>query len=109
MSLITTARAMDDQRFIWRVMAAMLIKAREEFAKAANTNPWNFAVHVLKNPMTEERTMFALVAVDQAVSNAVVVNGDSAVNTEAVTDADIQRVVNAEWATVAKKYPNAPA
>lgn len=109
MALIDTARAMDDQRFTWRVMAAMLVKAKEEFTKTANTNPWNFAVHVLKNPMTEERTMFALVAIDATVSAAVAVSSADTVSTEGVEDGDIQRVVNAEWNTVAKKYTTAPA
>ena len=105
MALIDTARAMDDQRFRWRVMAALLMKAREEYAKtptAATQANWNMANHVLLNPMSEDPTMFALVAIDSAVSEAVTVDADDTVDTSKVPDTDIIRVVNAMWAPVAK-------
>lgn len=111
MALIDTARAMDDQRFRWRVMAAILVKAKIEFAKTPGSPPsnvWNFAAHMLAQPMSDERTMFAMVATDPAVSEAVVVSETSTVDTEAVLDADIQRAVNDSWATVARKYPTPP-
>lgn len=107
MALIETARAMDDARFVWRVKAAMLIKAKEEFAKTPTTatkQAFDLAVLVLKSPMMDERTMVALVAVDPAVSELVAIADGDVVSTDAVPDADIQRVVNAEWPNVARKY-----
>lgn len=103
MNLLHTARAMDSQNFTWRVMAAMIEKAREEFLKTAGTPSHKFATWVLLNPMTEEKTMFAVVAIDDTVAADVVVENNG-VNTEAVTDEDILRVVSAEWGNVARKY-----
>lgn len=104
MALIDTARAMDDQRFVWRVKAAMLVKAKTEYSKTQTTDSWKFADTVLRSPMMDEPTVVALVATDPVVSEAVTVTGTDTVNTEAVQDADIQRVVDNTWAAVAKKY-----
>lgn len=102
MSLITTARALDDVRFLWRVRAAMLQTALTKYT-SLDVDDKAFAAHVLDNPMEPNRTMEALVAVKDAVSAAVIADDMNSVNTEAVTDAAILAAVAQYWGSVAKR------
>lgn len=108
MKLISTARAMDDQHFKWRVQAACIIKAGT-FATMPVGPERNFALTVLLNPQMMEMSMVAFVAMDEAVANAMVVDADNeTVETDTVLDTDIVRVVNARWTLVSNKYPTDP-
>lgn len=108
MTLLSIARAMDDANFRWRIQAAMLKKAKAEFPKPAGTPEWNFAVFILSNPQISEPSMFAMVAIDDKVAAAVQVDDNGTVDTSAVTDDDISRVVDEAWPTVSKKYAASP-
>lgn len=103
-NLINTARALDDQRFIWRVRAAMLEAASYHIRAGAteDTSVGMYARHILANPMGEDRRMEALCATDDAVAAAVTVDEWSTVNTEGVTDAQIEAAVAANWELAAK-------
>lgn len=103
-NLINTARALDDQRFLWRVRAAMLEAATYHVRAGAteDTPIGMYARHVLANPMAEDRRMEALCATDDAVAAAVTVDEWSTVNTEAVTDAQIEAAVAANWEVAAQ-------
>jgi len=103
MSLIATARAIDDARFVWRVKAALLSTAATKVTEAEGPEQW-FAEHVLDNPMAENKTAIALVAVNSAIASTVVVDAFNTVNTEGVTDADILYVVATEWTKLATRH-----
>jgi hypothetical protein len=108
MKLISTARALDDQHFKWRVQAACIIKAGT-FATMPVGPDRNFALTILLNPQLMEMSMIAFVAMDDVVANAMVVGADNeTVETDTVLDSDITRVVNAKWSLVANKYPTDP-
>lgn len=106
MNLLSTARALDDQRFQWRVMAACVSHAAGFGTMVGATK--NYAVSVMLNPQTVDPSMLALVALDGDVSDAILVQEDGAVDTGPVADTDIMRVVAARWALVANKYPLDP-
>lgn len=103
MSLITTARALDDARFRWRVNAAALIAAAEKLDDADGVDQW-YAEHVIDHPMEDQPTLVALVAANPAISSMVTVDSFNTVNTEAVPDTDIQYVVNTVWNQAALRY-----
>jgi copper(I)-binding protein len=109
MNLISTARALDDQHFRWRVQAAALEKAA---AFAAMTTPGtqrNYAFYTLLNPQAVDPSLLALVAIDDVVAGAIEVSADGGtVDTRKVPDAEIVRAVNAAWPLVAVKYPRDP-
>lgn len=102
MSLIATARALDDQRFLWRVRAATLNLAVTKYS-SANANDKALAQEILDNPMQQNKTIEALVANNPAVSGAVVIDETSTVNSEAVTDAQITAAVAQYWPAVATR------
>ena len=102
MSLIATARALDDQRFLWRVRAATLNLAVTKY-NSADANDKGLAQEVLDQPMQQNRTLEALVANNVAVSAAVVTDLNNTVNTEAVTDAQINTAVAQYWPAVAAR------
>lgn len=106
MKLINTARALDDQNFRWRVAAAQLNTAAAKVG--ATGNDYNFAIRTLMDPQKVDPSMLGFVSVDSAVSDAVVVNAEGTVSTDAVLDSDILRVVQARWSAVATKYPTNP-
>lgn len=106
MTLLSTARALDDRNFVWRVGAACM-KHAANFANMTG-NDKNYAIAVLMRPQTVESSMLAFVAIDPAVSSAVVADEDGSVDTSAVSDDDISRVVSARWSLVATKYPTNP-
>lgn len=97
------SRAVNDQRFQWRVGAAMILQAQVEYS---STDPQRkaFALFVISNPNSVDMSMLALVASDAAVVAAVTLTDEIVPDTEAVEDADIRRVVAAMWGPVSKKY-----
>lgn len=103
MSLIATARALDDKRFQWRVNAAVLQTATTKINEPDGVEQW-YAEHVLDNPMADNRTMAAIVACNLAIAQAVTVDSFNTVNTEAVLDSDILYVVGESWDTVAARW-----
>lgn len=108
MSLIATARALDDQRFLWRVRAATLNLAVTKYSSAV-ANDKAFAQEILDNPMQQSRTIEALVANNNAVSDAIVIDANSTVNSEGVTDAQINAAVAMYWGAVATRRAEARA
>lgn len=102
MSLIGTARALDDARFTWRVRAAMLSIAVIRYT-SEDTDERGLAQEVLDFPMQAQRTMEALVANDAAVSAGVVIDSFNGVNTEDVSDEEILAAVAQYWPAVAHR------
>lgn len=103
MSLISTARALDDQRFLWRVNAAALVTAADKVDDADGVDQW-FAEYVVDHPMQDQPTIAGLVASNVAIAANVAVDAYNTVNTEAVTDSDILYVVGQVWHTAALRY-----
>ena len=103
MSLISTARALDDDRFLWRVRAAALNVAITKFGGADGIEK-NFAQYIIDNPMTPLKTLEAIVANNTAVSAAVTVDQYNTVNTEAVTDSIIISGVQNVWNAAATRF-----
>jgi hypothetical protein len=102
MSLISTARALDDARFLWRVRAAMLNTAVTKYT-STNANEKALAEAILDDPMMPNRSMEALVATNNSVSAAVIIDDMNTVDTEAVTDAMIMTAVSNYWTAVANR------
>lgn len=101
--LLKFARARDDQDFVWRVTAALTVKAQymaevpgDSSAQALAMRDW-----VLENPMTPVEMMTAFAAtMPEVAANVTIIDG--AVDTSAVKDTDITYIVGAKWDTVAK-------
>jgi hypothetical protein len=102
MSLIGTARALDDDRFLWRVRAAALNAAVSKYS-STDANDKGFAQEILDSPMKQNATLEALVANNAAVSAAVVIDEANTVNTEGVTDTQITNAVTMYWPAVAAR------
>jgi hypothetical protein len=102
MSLIATARALEDQRFLWRVRAATLELAITKY-QSTTANDKALAQEILDMPMLQNRTMEALVACQDTISAAITVDANNTVNTEAVTDAMITSAVATYWTPVANR------
>lgn len=107
MTLLSTQRALDDQYFKWRVMGASLIQA-SGFNSMTVAQGKYYALSTILNPQMVDMTMVAFVAMDPVVSAAIVATEEGAVDTSAVPDAEIQRVVNARWGLVGNKYKTDP-
>ena len=103
MSLIATARAIDDPRFRWRVNAAALVTATTKVNDPDGPEQW-FAEYVLDNPMVPNATLLGLVAANQVIAATVTVDAFNTVNTEDVPDSDILYVVGEQWAKVATRH-----
>jgi hypothetical protein len=103
MTLLSTTRALDDQNFKWKVMGASLVQAAG-FNSMTVAQGKYYALTTILYPQTVDMTMVAFVAMDPAVAAAIVTSETGSVDTSAVTDADIQRVVTARWALVGNKY-----
>ena len=103
MSLIATARAVDDARFIWRVNAALLraasIRKDSELAEEVM-----YAEYILRNPMVTVPALVSLAAVDPAVGEAVTVDAQNTVNTEGVKDETLMYVAEFNFARLAKDH-----
>lgn len=102
MPLISTARALNDERFLWRVRAAALALSVSKY-DSQNANEKALAQYVLDNPMVAIPTLEALVANHGAVNAAVTVSSENTVSTEAVTDAMITTAVGIYWLPVANR------
>lgn len=109
--LIKYARSRDDQDFVWRVAAAVLLEARYKFdaqpamsAEAVQLVEW-----ALDNPLTAPPLMVAFVASDPAVAAGVTID-NGAIDTSEASDAAIKYAVGASWETVARRMflPKAP-
>jgi len=99
-NLLKYARAKDDQNFIWRIAAAMMVHAQEIEHWDLPANQRAFVTWVFANPMVAHQTMVNHVATNTSIAaNVVVENG--AVSTDSVPDDDIQYVVNQAWDAVA--------
>jgi hypothetical protein len=104
MSLIATARALEDQVFLWRVRAATLSLAVAKYSSStASVNEKALAMTVLDYPMQQNRTLEALVAYHAPITAAVTVDPNNTVSTEAVTDAMIIDAVAAYWPAVSTR------
>lgn len=103
MSLLNTARALDDARFVWRVKAAALTIAADKISSAGGAGQ-AFASFILAAPMAENVTMNALVAASAPVAASVTVDEFNTVSTEAVSDEDILAAVGANWDTLAAQW-----
>lgn len=103
MSLIATARALDDARFLWRVNAAAFQTAQEKVTLPDGASQW-YAEYVLDHPMEANKTMAALVATNAAIAATVTVDAFNTVNTEDVTDSDILYVVATVWDLAASRW-----
>lgn len=102
--LLKYARARDDQDFVWRVAAAVLLEARYKYE--ANP-PMSLEAHKLMDwaldaPLQAPPLMVAFVAADAAVAEGVVVD-NGAVITSGASDAAIKAAVGASWETVARQ------
>lgn len=102
MSLLGTARALDDARFLWRVRAAMLSIAVTKYG-SENTDEKSLAQEILDSPMQQNRTMEALVANDLSVGANIETDDMNTVNTESVTDDEILTATLAYWPAVATR------
>ncbi|WVX87872.1 hypothetical protein SEA_BERRIE_21 [Arthrobacter phage Berrie] len=102
--LIKYARARDDQDFVWRVAAAMLLDARYKFdanpvmsAEAHKLMDWT-----LENPLSAPPLMVAFVATDPAVAAGVTIE-NGAIDTSGASDAAIRAAVGFSWESVARR------
>ncbi|UIW13437.1 hypothetical protein SEA_AMYEV_21 [Arthrobacter phage Amyev] len=101
--LIKYARARDDQDFVWRVAAAVLLEARYKFdanptmsLEARKLMDW-----ALDSPLTAPPLMVAFVASDPNVAAGVTVE-NGAIDTSGASDAAIKAAVGYAWDTVAR-------
>lgn len=98
--LLKYARARDDQEFVWRIAAAMMVRAQETEFWEVTVNERSLINWVLNNPMAVPQTMVSHVATNATIAAGVVIE-NSAVDTSGIPDGDIQYVVNDKWARVA--------
>lgn len=99
------ARAKDDQNFVWRIAAAMTVKA--QYQAEFNLSPSSRALTdwVLDHPMEDVPRMVAFVSTNGTVADKITIT-DGAIDTSAVPDTDIEYVVGDRWDTVARlEYP----
>ena len=85
MTLLNTARALDDQRFIWRVRAALLRVATDKVTSTDELEA-RYAEYVLQYPMHPVPFFESLCAADPQIASHIVVDEWSTVNTEDVPD-----------------------
>lgn len=103
--LLKAARAIEDDKFIWRVRAGAFFYAAQNLTNfGSTTKEFRFASAVLLNPTALDPSMLAFVATDPTNAGKIVLDG-IVPNTDGVTDADIMRVIAARWSLVANKYP----
>lgn len=103
MSLIASARALDDPRFRWRVSAAAIYQAGVKVTDPDSVDQ-RYAEHVLDHPDRLDPTLIALVATRPSISDLVTVDEFNTVSTEAVTDNQILTAVGTMWARAATRY-----
>lgn len=108
MNLLGTARALDDSMLVWRVQGACLQYAAANAIAAPAGNQKNYGLSVLLRPQDVDVSMIGFVVSDEIISNKIVVDEQGAVDSSAVDDEDIVRVVSDKWDEVATKYPKNP-
>lgn len=101
MTFIATGRALDDDRFLWRIRAAALTVAAGH-VQAESTPARALADRILNAPKAPNPPLEALVAATPDISDAIVVTEDSTVNTEEVKDEKILEAVTTHWITAAR-------
>lgn len=102
MSLIATARALDDQRFLWRVRAATMNLAITKYT-SVEAKDKALAQEIMDKPMTPQPTMEALVASHAPIAAAIITDISNTVSTEGVTDEQIIAAVTIYWGPVATR------
>lgn len=98
--LLKYARARDDQDFIWRIAAAMMVRAQETEFWDLPVNERSLVNWTLNNPMTAPPFMINHVSTNSSIATNITVENGT-VTTSGVPDGDIQFVVNEKWARVA--------
>lgn len=101
MSLLSTARAMDDSVFRWRVMGACIQHAAtyESLSGAGK----EYALAVLSAPHDVDTMMLCLVASNPVIAQAITTDNHGGVSSEGVPDGDILYIVNTSWDLVATR------
>lgn len=105
--LFKTGRLINNEDFVTRVSAAMILHAQSLVTSPASSAK-NLAIYTLIHPMRMESSMTALVASDPTVLAAVTMTDNVLVDMEALPDSAVKSVVAAKWAVVAAKYPQDP-
>ena len=100
-NFLKMARARDDQDFVWRISAAMTVKAQYQAEFELNPASRAMTDWVLDHPMEELPRMVAFVSTNGTVAGKITVT-DGAIDTSAVPDSDIEYVVGDRWDTVAR-------
>lgn len=98
-NLLKFARARDDRNFIWRIAAAMMVRAQETEFWDLDTNSRSLVNWTLNNPMVAPAEMVNHLSTNTTIAANVDVT--ATVDTSAVPDGDIQFVVNERWSAVA--------
>lgn len=108
-NLLKYARARDDQEFVWRVAAAMILEAQYKLSANPDMSAEAHALMdwVLDHPMTVTPLMLAFVSTNQAVASGVKIANDR-VDTSGATDQAIRDAVGAAWEPVARRMFLAP-
>jgi hypothetical protein len=99
-NLLKFARLRDDREFVWRVAAAMSIRAQEIEAWDLDANQRALVEWVLNNPLTTPYAMLNQLAINPGILAQVSMEA-GVIDASAVPDDDIQYVVNDRWITVA--------
>lgn len=107
--LLKFARARDHQDFIWRVTAALTVKAQYMAEVPGNSSVEALTMRdwVLNNPMTPIEMMTAFAATMPEIAELVTIT-NGAVDTSMAKDTHISYIVGAKWETVARhRFGNA--
>lgn len=94
---------MDDQRFKWRVRAALL-KIASIRKNSQVESEIQYAESILRNPLQDAPVLEALCAVDPGVSDLVEVDEINTVNTEAVLDETLLYIADWNFPWLAEQY-----
>ena len=97
--LLKYARARDDQEFVWRIAAAMMVRAQETEFWDLPVNERSLVNWTLNNPMTAPPSMVNHISTNPAIA-ANIVTENGGVVTSGVPDGDIQFAVNEKWGRV---------
>lgn len=98
-NLLKYARARDDQNFVWRIAAAMMVRAQEMEFWELSQNSKSLVNWTLNNPMIAPAMMVNHVSTNPVIAAKIVVT--PVLDTSNVLDDDIQFVVNEKWDRVA--------
>lgn len=102
--LLKYARARDDQDFVWRVAAAVLLEARYKYEAnpAMSLEAHKLMDWALDHPLEAPELMVSFVATAPDVAAGISLD-NGAVNTSEASDAAIKAAVGASWETVARQ------